>query len=119
MAIQAAARIHLQTVGDITMDIIWNYENNNAPGIVSVMEIPPLTAVNINRPILPGRITAGVVIGPPSGNTYEYNFGPDPLHLGIRFHPFLPSFIALGTSQDPIFINHVAPGPLVFTFVWI
>ena len=117
--VHAAIRIHLQTVGAVTMDIIENLENDNSPCVIDTMDIPTTTPVLLHRPSISNTILMGVLVIPPTNNVYEYNFGPNPLQLGIRFHPSFPSFIALGSSQDAIYMNHVAPGTLKFTFVWI
>jgi hypothetical protein len=113
--------IHLTTVGDVNIEqMVTCAENLNAPAMVDNYVIPPATPTAINRPNLVGFVTTGVMIIPPKNNTYEFNFGPGPGQLGVRFHPSNPSFVSLSTqTADPIFLNHIAPSPLTFIFIWV
>lgn len=121
MATRSNVQIHVHTIGDVTLDQVVNCaENPNSPAMVNVYIAPPNPAsTSINRPSLAGYTVTGVLIIPPAENVYEYNFGPVPLQLGVRLHPSNPSFVSLGYSQDPVYINHVAPGPLAFIFIWV
>jgi hypothetical protein len=121
MATRSNVQIHVHTVGDVTLDEVVNCaENPQSPGVVDVYIAPSNpTYTSINRPTLAGFTITGVLIIPPATNTYEYNFGPIPLQVGVRLHPSNPSFISLGPSQDAIYINHAAPTSLTFIFVWV
>lgn len=121
MATKANVTIHLTTIGDVNIEeVVSCSENPNSPAMVAVYVVPSTTPTQINRPNLVGFASTGVLIIPPKGNVYEYNFGPVPNQLGVRFHPNNPSFVSLSTqTADAIWINHIAPAPLTFIFIWI